>query len=169
MSSLGSLFNFENLFSKGITKDVAHNPWRLVTGVDPASTGVWNKVLGHDDKPLTNVWGSPGQQYYDQAKAQGIDTGPAQTFHGIADKVAMHYATQGLFGGASGGGGGGGGLGGFGGGGGGGNTNIVNAMMNMGGQQKPAAVTPPMQITDPNQDSRNQIVQAQLAALPRTY
>lgn len=96
MGFLSNLVGFENLFSKNITKDVLHNPTRLLTGIDPASTKVWNTVLGRDDQPLVNVYGSPGQQYYDQAKAEGIDTGAAQQFHGVADKIASYYGMKGL-------------------------------------------------------------------------
>lgn len=78
MGFLKKLVGFENSFSKNITKDIFHNPTRLLTGIDPASTKVWNKVLGRDDAPLVNVYGSPGQQYYDRAQADGIDTAPAQ-------------------------------------------------------------------------------------------
>jgi hypothetical protein len=96
MGFLSGLLGFENSFSKNFTKDIFHNPTRLLTGIDPASTKAWNTVLGRDDKPLVNVYGSPGDQYYDQAAADGVDTGPGRTFHGIADKVAGYYGMQGL-------------------------------------------------------------------------
>jgi len=98
MGFLSKLVGFENSFSKNFTKDIFSKPTRLLTGIDPASTKVWNTVLGRDDKPLVNVYGSPGQQYYDQAQAAGIDTGAAQQFHSIADKVASFYGTQGVSG-----------------------------------------------------------------------
>lgn len=98
MSFLNSLFRFENSFSKNITKDVLHDPSRLITGVDPGSTKVWNTVLGQDKKPLVNVFGSPDKQYYDKAGAEGIDTGAANKFHKAADVVAGFYGAQGLAG-----------------------------------------------------------------------
>lgn len=98
MGFLKKLVGFENSFSKNFTKDTFDKPSRLLTGIDPASTKVWNTVLGRDDKPLVNVYGSPGQQYYDQAQADGIDTAPAQAFHSVADKVAGFYGMQGISG-----------------------------------------------------------------------
>lgn len=98
MGFLSDLVKFQNVFSKDFTKDIFDKPQRLLTGIDPASTKVWNKVLGRDDKPLVNVFGSPGQQYYDAAAAKGIDTKAAGTFHGIADMIAGIYGAQGIAG-----------------------------------------------------------------------
>lgn len=96
--SIKSLIGFENLFSKEFGKDILRKPSRLLTGIDPASTKVWNKVLGRDDKPLVNAFGSPGSQYYDMAEAKGIDTGSAKNLHRVADVVAGIYGAQGLAG-----------------------------------------------------------------------
>lgn len=118
MSWWKSLLGFENNFSKNILKDIAHDPTRLITGVDPASTKLWNGVLGTDNQALVNPLGSPGQQYYDRAAADGIDTGPAQGFHKVADVVAGAFGANGLAGiggaGAAGSGGAGGAVGGAG-------------------------------------------------------
>ena len=96
MSWWKSLLGFENDFSKNILKDIISDPTRLITGVDPASTKLWNGVLGTDNQALVNPLGSPGQQYYDRAEANGIDTGPAQGFHKVADVVAGAFGANGL-------------------------------------------------------------------------
>ncbi|WBS00219.1 hypothetical protein OU994_18025 [Pseudoduganella sp. SL102] len=103
MGWLSKLTGFENLFSKNFAKDIWNDPTRLLTGVDPLSTKAWNAVTGSDNEALVNYFGSPGQKYYDQAAAAGIDTGPASQFHGIADTVAGAYATAGLAGAMGGG------------------------------------------------------------------
>lgn len=98
MGFLSDLVKFQNVFSKDFGKDILKKPQRLLTGIDPASTKVWNKVLGRDDKPLVNVFGSPGKQYYENAAAKGIDTKAAGTFHSIADMIAGFYGAQGIAG-----------------------------------------------------------------------
>lgn len=90
------LIGFENSFSKNIVKDIISDPKRLITGIDPLSTKAWNVVTGSDNQPLVNAFGSPGQQYYEKATAEGIDVGPAAMFHSVADKVAAAFAAQGL-------------------------------------------------------------------------
>lgn len=88
MGWFSKLTGFENFFSKNLASDILHNPTRLITGVDPASTAVWNKVLGTDNEPLVNMVGGPGQKYFNEAEQAGIDTGPAQGFHKVADTIA---------------------------------------------------------------------------------
>lgn len=98
MGFLKNLIGFENSFTKNFGKDLLENPTRLLTGIDPASTKLWNSVLGRDDQPLVNWFGSPGQQYYDQARLEGIDTGAANKFHAVADTIAGIYGANGLAG-----------------------------------------------------------------------
>jgi hypothetical protein len=98
MGWLKKLTGFENSFSKDFIKDIGDDPSRLFTGIDPASTKLWNGVTGSDNQALVNQLGSPGQQYYDQAEARGIDTGPARGFHKAADVVAGIFGAKGLAG-----------------------------------------------------------------------
>jgi hypothetical protein len=98
MGWLKKLVGFENNFTKNLLGDIASDPSRLLTGVDPFSTAAWNGVLGTDNQPLVNAFGSPDQQYYDRAAADGIDTGPAGQLHGVADVVAGAFAANGLAG-----------------------------------------------------------------------
>lgn len=98
MGWLKKLAGFENSFSKDFIKDIGNDPTRLFTGIDPASTKLWNSVTGSDNQALVNQLGSPGQQYYDQAEARGIDTGPARGFHQVADVVAGLFGANGLAG-----------------------------------------------------------------------
>lgn len=106
MGFFSDLFKFENNFSVGLFKDIKDDPLRLITGIDPLSTGAWNAVTGSDKKPLVNVFGSPGEKYYDDAKAKGINTGAATNFHAVADTVAGIFGAQGIAGIGGGAGGG---------------------------------------------------------------
>lgn len=98
MGWLKKLVGFENNFTKNILGDIGNDPTRLITGIDPFSTKLWNGVTGSDNQPLVNAFGSPDQQYYDRAQADGIDTGPAGQFHGAADVVAGMFGANGLAG-----------------------------------------------------------------------
>lgn len=98
MSFLKKLLGFENSFSSDFTKDIFKHPTRLLTGIDPLSTKISNGLLGRDDEALVNMFGSPGQQYYDSAEAKGIDTGAGQGFHKVADGVAGIFGAAGLAG-----------------------------------------------------------------------
>ncbi|RON17952.1 hypothetical protein BK660_21935 [Pseudomonas brassicacearum] len=106
MSFLGDVGSFE-LFNLGaMGNQVKDNPARLLYGsADPFSTGMWNKVLGTNDKPLVDQWGGAAPQRYGEAQDAGINTGPGQTMHTIAKTIASIYAggaAGGLLGGGSG-------------------------------------------------------------------
>src|SRR3972149_2401609 len=98
MGFLKKLMGFQNSFSKNFGKDLLKHPTRLLTGIDPLSTKISNTVLGRDDKPMVNMTGSPDEQYYAKAEAEGVDTGAARKFHKVADNVAMAIGAQGLAG-----------------------------------------------------------------------
>ncbi|HEY1129127.1 MAG TPA: hypothetical protein VGF12_06970 [Roseateles sp.] len=100
--SLGSLLDFEGFHGKQILKDIAKKPTRLLTGVDPASTKLWNKVLGTNDKPIVDQMGGATQDRYRQAEAAGIDTRTGKAMQGLAHVVAAAYAAGGLAGAGSG-------------------------------------------------------------------
>lgn len=93
MSFFGDVGDFE-LFNLGaMGSQVKDNPARLFYGsADPFSTGVWNKVLGTDDKPLVDQWGGAAPQRYEEAQEAGINTGPGKTMHTIAKTIASIYA-----------------------------------------------------------------------------
>lgn len=112
MGWLKKLHGFESSFTKNFVKDIWKKPTRLLTGIDPFSTKLWNGVLGRDDEAMVGMFGSPGEQYYRRAEADGIDTSAARQFHTVADAVAGFFGAQGLgnvLGGAAGGGAGAGG------------------------------------------------------------
>ncbi|WP_393922892.1 hypothetical protein [Pseudomonas fluorescens] len=93
MSFLSDVGDFEwfNLGQMG--GQVKQNPARLFYGsADPFSTGMWNKVLGTDDKPLVDEWGGAAPQRYEEAQDAGINTGPGKTMHTIAKTIASIYA-----------------------------------------------------------------------------
>ncbi len=96
MGFFKKLIGFENHFTKKFTKDIIKNPERLLTGIDPFSTKLWNGITGSDNRPLVNMLGSPDRQYYESAEREGIDTGAAQQFHQVADVVAGAFGAAGL-------------------------------------------------------------------------
>jgi hypothetical protein len=103
MSWLGDVGNFEYFNLGKMAQQVGDNPARLLYGsADPFSTGVWNKVLGTNDKPLVDQWGGAAKQRYQEAEDAGINTGPGATMHGIARTIAGFF-TGGAAGNAMGG------------------------------------------------------------------
>jgi len=110
MSWFSDNLDFE-LFNLGDMWDrIKDDPKRLLLGVDPLSTGMWNTVLGRDDDAIVNQLGGPmgsgglglGESggVYGRAEEAGIDTGAAGGMHDIAEVVASIWggygAAQGL-------------------------------------------------------------------------
>lgn len=96
MGWLKKALGFENSFTKNITKDILAHPTRLLTGIDPISTKISNKILSREDKPLVNMLGSPDEQYYQRAAEDGVDVSAGRQFHALADTIAGMYAGSGL-------------------------------------------------------------------------
>lgn len=93
MSFFGDVGSFEMFNLGAMGNQVKDNPARLFYGsADPFSTGMWNKVLGTDDKPLVDQWGGAAPQRYEEAQDAGINTGPGKTMHTIAKTIASIYA-----------------------------------------------------------------------------
>ncbi len=98
MSFLGDVLDFEKFNGKGIVKGIIKKPTRLLTGVDPASTSLWNGLTGSKDKALVDQMGGATGSTYKAASAAGINTGPGRTMQNIAHVIAAGYATAGLAG-----------------------------------------------------------------------
>lgn len=105
MSFFGDVGSFEMFNLGAMGNQVKDNPARLLYGsADPFSTGMWNKVLGTNDKPLVDQWGGAAPQRYEEAQDAGINTGPGKSMHTIAKTIASIYAggaAGGLLGGGS--------------------------------------------------------------------
>lgn len=93
MSFLGDVFGFEK-FNLGEAWDkIKEDPERVPLGaLDEFSSKAWGKVTGKDYEPVVDRWGSPTDETYAKAEADGINTGPGKTMHGIARTVAQFYA-----------------------------------------------------------------------------
>lgn len=109
MSWFGNVLKFEGFNGKEMLKDVLHDPTRLITGVDPFSTKLWNGILGTDKKPIVDQMGGATGDRYRDAEAAGIDVsagkGMQNVAHVIAALAAAGYGAEAL-GGAGGGAGG---------------------------------------------------------------
>lgn len=90
------VLKFKVFEGKDVLKNIAHDPSRLVTGVDPASTHVWNVALGTHNQALVDQWGGTAPEVAQRAKAAGINIGPGMTVEAVAHVVASWYAAAGL-------------------------------------------------------------------------
>src|SRR3954466_3132830 len=96
-SKLKKALKFEAFNVKGIVKDIAKNPQRLLTGaVDPLSTKITNKVFGTHYKPAVNQLGGAREERLKDAEAKGIDPGTARTLHKVAGAIAGFYGGNAL-------------------------------------------------------------------------
>lgn len=105
MGWLSDNLQFEKFHFNDMMKRIRDDPKRLILGVDPFSTGVWNKALGRDDEPIMNQLGGPmgggtlGMDnvggVYDRAGAAGINTQPAGQTHDVAEIIASMFGAQG--------------------------------------------------------------------------
>ena len=77
-----------------LPKGIVHDPKRAFLGVDPLSTGIWNKILGRDDAPLVNQFGGPTKATLNDVGANNWTRGGFKA----ADLIAGYYGAQGLAG-----------------------------------------------------------------------
>lgn len=91
MGFLDDLFDFEKSHLKTLTGGIFDDPKRLLLGVDPLSTKMWNEVLGRDDRALVSQFGGPTEKDYQDAIDAGVDIGAAQGFHTVAEAIASIY------------------------------------------------------------------------------
>lgn len=92
MSGLSDIIDFKLFEGKKVLGALKKDPTRLLTGVDPASTKVWNAVKGTDDKPLVDEWGGTTKENMAAADKAGINTGPGRAMEGLAHAVAAYFA-----------------------------------------------------------------------------
>ncbi len=85
-------FQFSHVSS--VLKGLKKNPLRVLTGGDPLSTTVWNKVLGTKYKPLFGqLGGATPDQFNDyEAKHGAGSLGFAKALHTVAETVLGFYA-----------------------------------------------------------------------------
>ncbi len=105
---LGDTLKFETFHGGRLLKEIAHNPTRLITGVDPASTGLWNTVTGSHNKPLVDQMGGANKADYNAASNAGINTTAGHDVQDLAHVIAAYFAASGLAGAGGAGGGAGG-------------------------------------------------------------
>jgi hypothetical protein len=89
-------FDFEKYNFSQMWEQLKDNPARILYGAfDPASTKLWNEVLGRDDDPIISQMGGPTKQRYVDYIEQGGDpraASNAATAHQIAATIASIYA-----------------------------------------------------------------------------
>jgi hypothetical protein len=87
---------FEIGHARDIFRDIRQDPTRLLTGVDPLSTSLWNGILGTDNEPLVNMFGGATEKRFADAEARGLDTSWARGLHDVASTIAGFYGGRGL-------------------------------------------------------------------------
>jgi hypothetical protein len=89
-------YDFEKYNFGAMWDQLKDNPWRALVGsFDPASTKVWNEILGRDDDPIISQMGGPTDQRYVDYLEQGGDpkaVKKAIQAHQIAATIASIYA-----------------------------------------------------------------------------
>lgn len=89
-------YDFEKYNFKSMWEQLKKNPGRALIGsFDPASTKMWNEILGRDDDPIISQLGGPTKQRYVDYVEQGGDpraASNAATAHQIAATIASIYA-----------------------------------------------------------------------------
>lgn len=89
-------YDFEKFNFKNMWEQLKKNPGRALIGsFDPASTKMWNEILGRDDDPIISQLGGPTKQrYVDYIEAGGDPKAAkkAMQAHTIAATIASIYA-----------------------------------------------------------------------------
>lgn len=98
MSFLSDTLGFEAFHGKRLGEALLKDPSRLITGVDPASTGLWNTVLGTHNHALVDQMGGATGQDYKAASAAGINTTAGHDVQDLAHVIAGAYGVAGLAG-----------------------------------------------------------------------
>lgn len=85
-------FQFSHVSS--VLKGLKKNPLRVLTGGDPLSTTIWNKVLGTKYKPLFGQLGGATEEQFAnyEAKNGKGSLGFARALHKVAETVLGFYA-----------------------------------------------------------------------------
>lgn len=83
---------------KKVLSDIGKKPSRMLTGVDPWSTNVWNTVKGSDDKPIVDQMGGTTKANMSQMDREGMNTSPGRRMEDIAHVVAAIFGAKGLAG-----------------------------------------------------------------------
>lgn len=89
MSWGGDVFGFENSkLSNMWGKAKSHPEQLLLGGADPFGAKIAGGITGKEYSPLVDQWGGATGDDYSKAQAEGVNTGPGKTMHGIARVVA---------------------------------------------------------------------------------
>lgn len=94
---VGQAANFELDRMGNLATSVAHDPSRLFTGVDPASTALWNGVLGTNNQALVGQLGGATENdfnRYEQRNGPG-SLGAARGMSHYGDMVAGMFGAAG--------------------------------------------------------------------------
>lgn len=89
-TKIGNAVAFEVDRAGNLIKNVAHDPSRLLTGVDPLSTQISNTVTGSDNKPLVGQFGGATTEDFDRyERSHGFGSlGAARELSHSADNIA---------------------------------------------------------------------------------
>jgi hypothetical protein len=110
MSYFRNMFDFENFKIKDMLEQLKSHPQRILMGVDPLSTKVWNKITGTHYEPLVDAlggaygghtisaFGNNDGGVYARAKAAGINPGAGGNLEDAAHVAMAVFGLGGLAG-----------------------------------------------------------------------
>lgn len=101
MSWLGDVTDFINFRNfKGdssIWKQIEDDPWRLLTGMGPITTGITNKLFGRDDEPIFDWDLGPTDTQFNEAEAAGMNLEHAKQAQTLAQLAMAGFGGASLF------------------------------------------------------------------------
>lgn len=93
---LGDLFDFAKYHVGDAWSQMKDDPERMFLGAaTPLGTKMWGGILGEDWEPMVNEFGGATDAQFNQADAEGLNTGPSRVMGGIADTIAGIYGGAG--------------------------------------------------------------------------
>ena len=111
-TDLRNFWNAKNEWHEQMWEGIEDDPWRLLTGFDPASTEISNFLLNRDDDPLGDWFGGPTSEQMRTGRYRPEEKSAANKGKVIIPAVVGTILTAGALGGAGGAAGGAGGSGG---------------------------------------------------------
>lgn len=101
-TDLRNFWNAKNEWHEQMWEGIEDDPWRLLTGFDPASTEISNFLLNRDDEPLGDWFGGPTSEQMRTGRYRPEEKSAANKGKVIIPAVVGTVLTAGALGGAAG-------------------------------------------------------------------